>query len=220
MTYKWSIESYRIGKKILLLSAMLMITLTATIPISNISLIQMVAAQNTTSTNVIPTSKPELAIVPGNFIANLKDTSEFGGLAASDPVSTLIQDLEQQGLNASVSSVIERPNAATVLLQIEPSESADSPFAGAAAADVTKEIEQILKQNPLVESAQADMAMKIPKPLVKPNNTVSSTQITPTGVDRVDSEKPLSDIDIVNADIAIIDTGVNPHPDIHLYKRV
>src|SRR5688572_28111868 len=115
MTNKLSIESYKIGKKILLFSAMLMITLTATIPISNISLMQTVAAQNTTSTDVTPTSKPELAKVPGKYIAELKDTSEFGGLAATDPVSALTQDLEQRGLNASVTSVTESPDTATTV---------------------------------------------------------------------------------------------------------
>jgi subtilisin family serine protease len=221
-----------------------MMILTATIPISNISYFHPVVAQTVPisnvndNSNVTSTNKktPDLAIVPGKYIAKLKDTSELdsmGGLAASDPVSALTTDLESQGLTANVSSILTGTN--TVFLEIEPS--SDSQLAGLAPdadrQNITKAIEQILQDNPLVESAQADMAMTIPRPITNPNGSATSTgtipfvventtstQNIPSGVDRVDSEVPLTELDVVNADIAILDTGVNPHPDLNLFRQV
>lgn len=187
-------------------------------------------AQNTTSnvtdtTNMTGMNKtpPELAIIPNSFIAKIsKDESESAGVSAIEAIEQVTDDVNSQGYIANVTRTF--PAISTYVLEITPSPT--GPHAGAAAEvdpeESAKAIEQILRDNPLVESAQANMKMTIPEPITSTNASSSSTstQTIPTGVDRVDSDLPLSKIDVVNADIAIMDTGVNPHPDLNLFRQI
>jgi hypothetical protein len=230
------IQSNKILPKILLLSAIIMMMLTATIPLSHIFFMQIVVAQNVTASNVMDNTNvnatnknfKELALQPLKIIVKLEDPSEAAGMGiiASDPLSIVTNDIEERGLEANITSVSPgRNTGSTVFMELTPSADPDSPFAGAlAAGDINKITEttlQILEQNPLVEFAQFDMAMEIPRPVTGANiSTTSNQQITPTGIDRVDSEIPLSQIDPVNADIAIIDTGtMKEHPDLNVYRQ-
>jgi subtilisin family serine protease len=228
MINRVSLEINKTSEKILSISVIIMM-LAATFAVSSMSLLQIAMAQNATSSNLVDTTNAagvnatarEPAIIPGKFIAKLEDPAELAGMgiAARDPGSALTADLKSEGFDANVTRVLAGTN--TLVMQIEPSPG--SELAGVAAVDqaeITETIEQILEENPLVESAQADMFLTIPRPITSANTSTTSTQTIPLGVDRVDSELPLSEFDIVNADIAILDTGVNPHPDLNLFREV
>lgn len=177
---------------------------------------------NTSNTTSVSTPPTETAVIPGKYIVKLKDPSALGGaaLSISDPISAVTTDIEDQGFDASVNRSLLGLN--TYVLDIAPSE--NGSFSGASLPDnssiVSSVVENILEENPLVESAQADMLMTIPEPISNTSDFRTSTQTIPRGIDRIDAEATNKSLQSANADIAILDTGVNNHKDLNLFKNI
>jgi subtilisin family serine protease len=177
---------------------------------------------NNSNTNPMNTLPTETAVIPDKFIVKLKEPSSLGGAAfsISDPISEVTTDIEGQGFDANVNRSLYGLN--TFVLDIKPSE--NNMFSGASFQDnissVPSVIENILEENPLVESAQADMLMTIPEPILNTSDVKTSTQTIPRGIDRIDAEAANLSIESTNADIAIMDTGVNNHQDLNLFKNI
>jgi subtilisin family serine protease len=81
------------------------------------------------------------------------------------------------------------------------------------AADISAERLETLRQDPRIESIEPELQL------------FSSAQTLPTGVKRIGaSVSPMAKIDgldeRINADIAILDTGIAPHPDLNIYTNV
>jgi subtilisin len=73
-----------------------------------------------------------------------------------------------------------------------------------------------INDNLLVEAAEVNKNMTAHQSDNINANDTARAQTLPTGVERIDAEQILPEIDDVNADIAILDTGINPHPDLNL----
>jgi subtilisin family serine protease len=204
--------------------AVIMVGSTATIITSPF---QIALAQNATSTTTTATTGPEeLAIIPGQFIVSFKDPAELsqGGMSAAasvNPAPVLTESLESQGITASINKSLPALNAAVVNIELSP----QSNVAGAAAGDEQAATDLVIKQleqNPVVESAQADMKMTaIPPIAVNPNATASAIQARPSGIDRIDGENIPPLVETSNADIAIVDSGVKAdHEDLNVFRSV
>jgi hypothetical protein len=183
MTNELSGEIDKTSKNIVSIFAFIMLILTATISIITIPL-QIVMAQNITScitdaTNLTGINKalPELAIIPNSFIIKIKDPSELGGVSFTDAIEQIVEDLESKGYNLTVTNTF--PALITYVIEIE--HSLTDPHTGASTEvdpqEYAKTVEQILKQNLLIESAQANMKMTIPKPITNTNASTTPTNI-------------------------------------------
>src|SRR5438105_7563741 len=81
------------------------------------------------------------------------------------------------------------------------------------AGEISAESLELLRQDPRVESIEPELQL------------FSSSQIIPTGVNRIGAAlSPMAKIDgmdeRVDADIAILDTGIALHPDLNIYTNV
>lgn len=147
-----------------------------------VSPLQLVYSQNTlsTSTTVVNSSALEPKNILGQFIVTYKDPGELAqaGVPVDDPNTVLTQSLEAQGIDTSINKSLPALNTAVVNLEVP----AESVLAGQVAGEELASIDsvvQLLEQNPIVESAQADMKMSAIKPITNPNVTISSAQATP-----------------------------------------
>ena len=166
---------------------------------------QIAYSQNSTSTSTTPVNNGALepAIISGQFIVSYKDPGELAqaGMAADDPNTVLTESLEAQGIDASINKSLPALNSAVVNVELPP----ESALAGQAAGDQQGAVDLVvrqLEQNPVVESAQADMKMSAIEPILNPNVTALSIQTIPSGIDRVDGETIPQSLETSNADIA------------------
>lgn len=81
--------------------------------------------------------------------------------------------------------------------------------------DVTN-LADLLEKNPYVKYVLVDRQIEvdIPRSIIIPSRI--STQIIPTGIDRIDAEPTSSNI-VIDADVAVLDTGIDAtHPDLNV----
>jgi subtilisin len=182
------------------------------------------AGSATTRNESLSNESLELAIVPNQYIVKFKDPGEMAlaGVAIDDPASGLIQDLETQGIEVNISRTLSGLNTAVV--NISPPAAA-AGFTGVEGEEPTPdEVVKLLEQNPLVDSAQVDMKMTGIKPIIGSNASASSSallpQMIPSGINRIDAAS-FSGSDTINADIGILDTGVqSAHADLNHFRSV
>ncbi|WP_327686481.1 S8 family peptidase [Streptomyces sp. NBC_00467] len=134
---------------------------------------------------------PQSDLIPGGYIVTLKDTAAPEGA----------------GMDAAVDEAVEQATTLGAEVQHEYRYALHGY-----AASMSPSVAATLADDPRVRS-------------VEPNRRVQTTaQSVPTGVDRVEADKsPTAAIDgvdtRVDADVAVIDTGINPsHSDLNVYR--
>ena len=134
---------------------------------------------------------PQSDVVPGGYIVTLKDT------AAPDSV----------GMSAAVDAAVEQ--AATLGANVQ---HVYRHALHGYSASMSPSVAATLADDPRVSSVEPDRRVQ------------ATAQSVPTGVDRAEADKsPTAAIDgvdtRVNADVAVIDTGINAnHPDLNVYR--
>jgi subtilisin family serine protease len=186
--------------------------------------------------NIPPNTQPAGQPIPGQFIVILKTPATIPtGLAAQQTIRTLEQQADT--LTSQIDNVaspdINVTNLGTVGALVITSESASqgaspqgltsqgvAPSAGSPnATGTTPELRQVvqrLEANPNVQDVVQDITVN-----------VDQAQILPAGENRKDADwtprpgRAGDRIDTVNADIAILDTGVQAnHPDLTVFRCV
>ena len=134
---------------------------------------------------------PQSDQIPGRYIVTLKDT------AAADAA----------GVEAAVNAAVEE--AATLGAEVQ---HVYRHALQGYAASMSPSVAATLTDDPRVSSVEPDRRVQ------------ATAQSVPTGVDRVEADKsPTAAIDgvdtRVDADVAVIDTGISPnHPDLNVYR--
>lgn len=134
---------------------------------------------------------PQSDVVPGGYIVTLKDT------AAPDSA----------GMSATVDAAVEQ--AATLGAHVQ---HVYRHALHGYSASMSPSVAAALADDPRVSSVEPDRRVQ------------ATAQSVPTGVDRAEADKsPTAAIDgvdtRVNADVAVIDTGINAsHPDLNVYQ--
>jgi subtilisin family serine protease len=152
----------------------------------------------------------EIKIIPNSFIIKLKEPGDVGSM--DDSISSLTLDIESLGGN--VSNVYDQLGMFNIQFDTQ-NESLTSAL-GNETSLIRSEAQEFvvsLKENPVVEAVYNDGEVTI------------QAQVLPNDQNRVDADlSPTKSGDgagIVNADIAIIDTGVQvDHPDLNVFKCV
>jgi subtilisin len=182
----------------------------------------MTGTGNVTSSNMTGTGNASMLntakggeLLPDQIVVLLKEPEEMEGLAAAfgDPITTIQRDVESGGDWESTVTDIQ-PEIGAFVISVQPANGALGPARAGEEQNVTDLVEQI-NDNPLVEAAEVNKVM-VPFQSDSVNASTSAQgQTLPTGIERTDTEQILPEIDEVNADIAILDTGINPHPDLN-----
>jgi len=167
---------------------------------------QLVHAQNSTSSNTTSTAPPLSAevntskslgtIIPNEFIVTLRDNVTSQPQTAQSSIAALSDEAQSRGVQVASSL----PEAGVLVITVPPN-------TVAALADIEEDPDVLT---------------------VEPNRVQGILgQTIPTGVDRVDAEhgRTLTSgngtTNPVNATIAIIDTGIAlDHPDLNVYRNV
>lgn len=157
----------------------------------------------------------EIKIIPNSFIIKLKEPAEVGGM--DDSISSLTLDIESLGGN--ISNVYDQLGMFNIKFDTQNTSASSLGNKTAPANESTlataevSEFVDTLKENPAVEAVYNDGEVTI------------QAQVLPNDQNRVDADlSPARSGDgsgTVNADIAIIDTGVQKdHPDLNVFKCV
>jgi subtilisin family serine protease len=197
--------------------------------------IQSVIAQDAASANMTGTGNATSANMTGTGNASMLNTERGGGPIANeivvlfkepevdgvaaafgDPITSVQRDVESEGeVELDLTSVAPELGAATFTVQLADDGGALGPTTAGEEQNITELVEEI-SDHPLVEAAEVNKPM-FPHQSDSVNASTSAQgQTLPTGIERTDTEQILANIDDVNADIAILDTGINPHPDLNL----
>ena len=204
---------------------------------------QNAAANNGNTANNSSMSSPLPTVDPNRIVVLLKDEAMRETSAAAGNLITT--SLQEDLANVGIDSEIDSRTRGTIVFEINPinSQALASPMflipdaakmnATERAGNVALQIAQSeLKDNPNVEAVGPHITYTLPRPdsaqqspsiqleQSQPNSSSVGYQTLPTGIDRSDAD--LSFVragdgkEDVIADVAILDTGVNPHPDLNL----
>lgn len=183
----------------------------------------------------------QVKIDPTRLIILLKPGSQSSATAANTVASNIQEDLSDQGIDSQINStrrgmivldLMPQSSPESIASSVDMSEIANasqmsvSERAGYAALEIA---EKVTEDNPDVDAVGPYINYTLPGPKQQsttiqrqPQQSASATaqaQTVPTGVDRSDADlDPIRAGDGKNdiiADIAILDSGVNPHPDLN-----
>jgi subtilisin family serine protease len=142
------------------------------------------------------------ALIPGQYVVLLKQNATTKTYQASDKIMKNLTDKIQ---NAGVKVIQEYENVGVIIMK--------APL-GLSSNMTTNQLQGLineLKSDPHVMSVVQDLTV------------VAASQTLPTGIDRVDGDlsytKSGDGTGDVDAEIAILDTGVSTHTDLNVYKR-
>ena len=186
--------------------------------------------------NIRPNTEPAGQPIPGQYIAVLKTPTTIApGPAGQQALSVLEQQAETlssqiesaaPGVNATdlgeIGVILVKPTGAPQQTSVSSQglalQGAAAPAASNAATPQVQQAIQRLKANPNVQDVVQDITVNVDQ---------VSGQVLPSGENRQDADwsarpgRSGDGIDAVNADIAIVDTGVQTnHPDLNVVRCV
>ena len=163
-------------------------------------------------------------VVNNELVIFLKQPSQISpseALILEDPVSSITQDIENQGFEVNNSQLLSGINALVLTIdspdQMFFEESASTNISnGLISPNITDSNNQALdnlinriEKNPLVEDVETNKLMVAHQ----------SSQVTPVGLDRIDGEPNANGTTFVDVDVAIMDTGIDAdHPDLNVLE--
>jgi subtilisin family serine protease len=151
----------------------------------------------------------KIETIPNSFIVQLKEQADVSSMG--DAISALTLDVESVGGN--ITNVYDQLGMFNIQFDKEQTVSGLSNESSLEISAEAEDFVNTLKQNPAVEAVYNDGIVTI------------QAQVLPNDQNRVDADlSPTKSGDgagMVNADIAIIDTGVqSDHPDLNVFKCV